>query len=439
MSRLLHGLFWLALYFLLLLSPLFLMLLPPTPVPRAFLTELSAAIGFISLMQIGLQFVLIARFRPVTEPYGIDIILQYHRQIGLGSLLLITAHAAIAISTNPVILGRLFDAGSGGSALLSGLGAALAFVLLVVLSLARQRLRLGYEAWRISHALLGIAMIGLAVTHVAQVGIYVNAGWKRGLWTGFAVLVIAVLVYLRLLHPALQKATSYRVVSVDRDRGRTWILGVEPEGHPGMRFLPGQFVYLKLGSSPHTIQEHPFSFSSSGETPDRLEFGIKELGDFTSTIGATPLGTNAYLDGPHGSMSIDIYPAAGYVFVAGGIGVTPIVSMLRAMADRGDARPNLLIYADGAWDDMPFRDDLEALAQRMTLDVVHVLERPPEGWRGETGRVTAELLARCLPDERIQRDFFVCGPNAMIDSVETALAGLGIASRFIHAERFTLV
>ena len=439
MSRLLHGLFWLALYFLLLLSPLFLMLLPPTPVPRAFLTEVSAAIGFISLMQIGLQFVLIARFRPVTEPYGIDIILQYHRQIGLGSLLLISVHAGIAIGTTPGILGRLFDLGSGGTALLSGLGATLAFALLVVLSLARRRLRLGYEAWRISHALLGVAMIGLAVTHVSQVGIYVNSGWKRGLWTGFALLVVVVLAYLRLLQPALQKATPYRVVSVDRDRGRTWILGVEPRGHVGMRFLPGQFVYLKLGDSPYTMQEHPFSFSSSGEDPGRLEFGIKELGDFTSTIGETALGTPAYLDGPHGSMSIDIYPAAGYVFVAGGIGVTPIVSMLRAMAERGDVRPSLLIYADGSWDDMPFRDDIEALMQRMTLEVVHVLERPPRGWKGETGLVTAELLARCLPDERIQRDFFVCGPNAMIDSVETALVQRGIASHLIHSERFTLV
>jgi ferredoxin-NADP reductase len=137
-------------------------------------------------------------------------------------------------------------------------------------------------------------------------------------------------------------------------------------------------------------------------------------------------------------MSIARYPSAGYVFIAGGIGVAPIVSMLRTMADRGDRRPVSLIYADDAWENMPFRDDIDTLRERMSLDVVYILDHPPEGWQGEAGWVTAELLGRHLPDERIQRDFFVCGPNPMIDSVESALLELGIPARFIHAERFTL-
>jgi ferredoxin-NADP reductase len=113
--------------------------------------------------------------------------------------------------------------------------------------------------------------------------------------------------------------------------------------------------------------------------------------------------------------------------------------MLRTMADRDDRRPALLIYADDAWENMPFRDEIEALARRIALDVVWVLESPPEAWQGETGWVTAGLLERHLPDERIQRHFFVCGPNPMIRSVESSLHGLGVPSRLIEAERFTLV
>ena len=206
-----------------------------------------------------------------------------------------------------------------------------------------------------------------------------------------------------------------------------------------MRFLPGQFVWLKLGASPFNGQEHPFSFSSSAEHPERLEFGIKELGDFTTTIGETPVGTLAFLDGPHGSMSIDRYPAAGYVFIAGGVGVTPIVSMLRTMADRGDARPCLLIYADDSWERMPFREQIAELEGRMELDIVYVVEHPEEGWGGETGFVDAAMLERCLPRERIRRDYFVCGPNPMIDAVEDLLLARGVAAGAIHSERFTLV
>jgi len=437
--RALSGLFWLALYLAVALSPLLLMLMPPTPAGRTFSTELSAALGFIGLAQMGLQFVLIARFRPVTEPYGIDIILQYHRQIGLVSLALVSGHAVIVIGERPALLGSLSAPGGGRTALVTGLASIVAFMLLAGLSLGRQRVGLGYEAWRVSHTLLGLLMLGLAAAHVVEVGHYVNSGWKRFLWVAFAALMAAVLGYLRLVQPLLLRSRPYRVVGVEPDRGRTWILAMEPDGHPGMRLLPGQFAWIKLGDSAYNLQEHPFSFSSSAEAPERLELGIKELGDFTARIGETPLDTRAYLDGPHGSMSIDRYPAAGYVFIAGGIGITPIVSMLRTMADRGDRRPARLIYADDAWENMPFRDEIEALARRIALDVVWVLESPPEGWQGETGWVTAELLERHLPDERIERHFFICGPNPMIRSVESSLHGLGIPSRRIEAERFTLV
>lgn len=439
MHRMIAGLFWLVLYLALVLSPLLLMTLPPVPEPRGFWTELSTALGFVGLVQIGLQFALIARFRPVTEPYGIDVILQYHRQIGMASLALVVAHAGIAVAARPALASMLLTPWEAGWALTTGVGATLAFVALAVLSLGRRRVRLGYEAWRVTHALLGVALLGLALVHVWQAGAYVNAAWKRAVWIAFVAVMLGVLGYLRLAMPTTQARRPYRVVDVASDRGDTWILAVEPDGHPGLRFLPGQFVWLKLGDSAYTLQEHPFSFSSSAETPGRLEFGVKELGDFTSAIGRVSPGTRAYLDGPHGSLSIDRYPAAGYVFIAGGIGVTPIVSMLRTMADRGDRRPALLVYADDAWDRMPFRDDIEGLRERMGLDVVYVVEEGHEGWDGEVGLVTPGLLARHLPDERIERDFFVCGPNRMIDAVEAALMARGVSSWRIHAERFNLV
>ena len=71
--------------------------------------------------------------------------------------------------------------------------------------------------------------------------------------------------------------------------------------------------------------------------------------------------------------------------------------MLRTMADRDDARPAVLVYANGDWEGAAFRDELERLEGRLNLTVVHVLERPPETWAGETGYVTAEVLSRHLP------------------------------------------
>jgi ferredoxin-NADP reductase len=71
--------------------------------------------------------------------------------------------------------------------------------------------------------------------------------------------------------------------------------------------------------------------------------------------------------------------------------------------------------------------------------VVHVLERPPAGWQGETGYVTAEVLARHLPGGYRRFQYFVCGPAPMMDAVEHALVELGVPDERIHTERFDMV
>jgi predicted ferric reductase len=188
------------------------------------------------------------------------------------------------------------------------------------------------------------------------------------------------------------------------------------------------------------MREHPFSVSSSPElAPGRIELTIKELGDFTRTIGATAAGDRAYVDGPYGAFSIDRHPARGYVFLAGGIGIAPVMSMLRALADRGDARPHVLFHAYRRWDRLTFREALEALGTRLDLRIVYVLEEPPDGWDGERGRITADLLARYLPEDRAEREYFVCGPEPMIDATERALRDNGVPMARVRSELFNLV
>ncbi|MEX1128086.1 MAG: hypothetical protein WEB50_05950, partial [Vicinamibacterales bacterium] len=166
---------------------------------------------------------------------------------------------------------------------------------------------------------------------------------------------------------------------------------------------------------------------------------IKELGDFTRTIGRVPREAVAFVDGPYGAFTIDRHPAPGYVFVAGGIGIAPIVSMLRTLADRGDRRPLLLVYAYRRWERMTFRDAIEDLRSRLNLTVVFVLEEPPEEWTGERGWITREVLDRRLPEDRLLRHVFVCGPEAMTQAIERHLRSLGVPMSHVHSELFELV
>src|SRR3546814_18251379 len=99
--------------------------------------------------------------------------------------------------------------------------------------------------------------------------------------------------------------------------------------------------------------------------------------------------------------------ATGLVFIAGGVGIAPIISMLRALADRSDARPLWLFYGNRRWQNTLFREELKALGGRLQLRVVHILGEPDADWRGERGVLQQVMLERFLPEPRADLPYFV--------------------------------
>ena len=110
----------------------------------------------------------------------------------------------------------------------------------------------------------------------------------------------------------------------------------------GFRFKPGQFGWLTVWGNPFKMTGHPFSFSSSAAAANgRVEMTIRNLGDFTNGIHKIPVGQRVYLDGPYGAFTMG-NPADMHVLIAGGIGITPMMSLMRTLADQGDQRPVIL-------------------------------------------------------------------------------------------------
>jgi predicted ferric reductase len=203
-----------------------------------------------------------------------------------------------------------------------------------------------------------------------------------------------------------------------------------------MHFAAGQFAWLSLEPSALALQQNPFSFSSSAERRDRVELTIKELGDFTSTIGSVRPGTAAFIEGPYGALVIPDN-ASGAVFIAGGVGITPIMSMLRTLSDRGDTRPLALIYATSGPERTLFLDELPTLRTRLQLEIVHVFENPGQE-PCERGMLTADILERRIPVDRPDLHYFICGPSPMMDLAEQVLALRDISMDRIHVERFDI-
>jgi predicted ferric reductase len=427
--------FWVIAYLGAVLSPLVFAAIGGSQPDHGFWTNFSVALGFTGLAMLGLEFVLVARFRPVALPFGQDALLQFHRQIGYVGLAFILIHFGISAKWNELTLDKALHA---PLLVWFGMAALFALIVLIVSSVWRRRLRLSYEAWHVIHSVLAALLIVGALLHIFFVNEYVSSLWKQILWGVMSVAFLGLLVWVRLVKPRLALARPWRLERVVAERGDTTTLVLRPPRGADFRFEPGQFGWFAIGRSPFSITQHPFSFSSSAERDD-VELAVKALGDFTSTVGDLEPGTTVYVDGPHGVFSIDQDEGPGFGLIAGGVGIAGLISMLRTMADREDTRPVLLFYANRDWESVAFREELEQLKERLKLTVVHVLERPPDDWSGETGYLTAEVLSRHLPAGHRRFQFFICGPDPMMDAAEHALIRLGVPPERVHTERFDMV
>ena len=433
-----RGAVWIIVYLLFILAPLFALLAGSWPPARGFWTEFSVALGYAGLAIMGLQFGLTARFRYVTEPWGEDVIYHFHRQISQIAVGLVVAHMLILFAVQPQLLAPLNIIEAPWSARFAVVAVA-SLVALIVMALWRVKLNINYETWHLTHILLAVVAITAGIVHMVGSSFYLADPWKRALWIGLTLFWIGLLFYVRIVKPLVILRRPYRVSEVRKERGDTWTLVMQPDGHSGFRFTPGQFGWLTLWGTPFKITGHPFSFSSSAAVADgRVEITIRNLGDFTSGIQQVPKGRRVYLDGPYGAFTIG-NPADMHVLIAGGIGVTPMMSMIRTLADRGDKRPVILIYGSKDWESITFREELETLKSWLGLTVVHVLANPPADWTGEQGYITADLFKRHLPPPYADHEYFICGPDVMMDAIEKALGELGVPLSKYHSERYSFV
>ena len=409
---------------------------------EGIVSDVGRNFALIGFMILALQFLLAARIKWVERAFGFDILIRFHKLIAL--------IAAAFLVLHPVLLAL----GGHGWHLLLGLDlpwfiwvgkAALILVLATVLSILYQgKLGLKFETWRLGHDLLAPVMLLLIFIHSWYTGDDLKLLPMQFLWIILLVASLSLFVHHRLLRPMRLGQQPYRVQEVYRETEDVWTVTlVPPQDQSIGDYLPGQFHFLTFFRDPALpVEEHHWTISSSPTQKGSISSTIKTVGDFTSTIDKTRKGDTAAVHGPFGRFSYLLHPdERDLVFLAGGIGITPLMAMLRHMRDTGDTRNVTLLFANRREDQILFRRELEEIAagDYPKLQLVHVLSRPTDHWNGETGHVNGNMLDKYCGQNLNGRTFYICGPSRMAELLITSLRTRNVPDASIRREIFSFL
>jgi predicted ferric reductase len=423
------------------LLPLTLAWLQDRP-PRPWRDELASGLALTGFAMLLLEFVLSGRFRLVSRRIGIDLTMWFHQLMARTLTGFILIHPYLYTTpVNPKYpwdeTGQL-SLGLDALSFSTGMAAWVLLPVLVLLGIFRNQLPFRYETWRILHATAALLIALFGLQHALGAGRYSAAPELGGVWLVMVGLAAASLFHVHVLLPLWKQRHPYQVVTVRPVALRTWELIVEPRQGEALQFEAGQFVWLGVGGSPFSIDEHPFSISSCPAERPRIGFTIKEAGDFTSRIGRLAAGTPAWLDGPHGHFHLQGRQARRLVFIAGGVGIAPIIGILRQLRHERDPRPMQLIYGNRCQEQIAYAEEIAALPETLHIAVHHILSSPPPDWTGLQGHLDRPLLCGLLGEEWYYDTlYFVCGPPAMLDAVEHCLEQIGIPLRNIVFEKLS--
>jgi len=405
------------------------------------LIAIGRLLGLSAVFLVLLQVLLIGRTIWVEQLFGLDKLSRLHHRSGTYAIYLILLHpifitAGYAINSKTAFFSQLIIFITTWKYVLLAALALLLFAAIVIISLVIVRNRLKYETWYYVHVFVYAAILLAYFHQLAWGGDFITKGFAT-YWIILYLFVLLNLLIFRVARPLINMAThDFIVQRIERETHNTvsvYITGKNLESFP---LHPGQFMIFRFFAKGFWQQAHPFS-ASGFDLYDKkyIRITVKASGDFTSEMHKLPAGTKVLIDGPHGVFTSRFAKHEKFLFIAGGVGITPIRSLIEGCAiNKEDA---LLLYANKARKDIIFEKELENMEKKYPdIKMVHILSDEKE-WKGEIGYIDNEKIFRYCPDIK-HREIYLCGPLPMMDSILIALKELQIPKQNIHYEKFSL-
>ncbi|MDO8452714.1 MAG: ferredoxin reductase family protein [bacterium] len=394
------------------------------------LYQLGQIFGTFSLTGLTLQLWMGVRVKILERGVGLPQILKWHSLNGKLTLLFVLLHPLLMFG--PFILDGMNPLDLIASYTIYhwfGVSALLLIMFTLVITLWQAKLKVNYEHWKFLHK-VGYLIIFLGFTHALFIGSdIVSRGPLYYWWWILLTMTVGAVAYRYGIRNIALRDSLYRIVEVVKESSNVRSIVMEPMSRKVMSYFPGQFAFVKFYSEGVSPEEHHFTLSSA---PCRvpggmISFTVKGVGDYTKMLGNLKTGDKARIEGPFGVFSNEGL-SGPFVFIAGGIGITPIMSMIRGMRDSGRGEETLLIYSAKTTSDLVFKKELDDLARRTDwFRAVYLVGK----------HVDLKILKTEVKDFKNSK-FFVCGPSLMMDLVEKLLLENGARKEVIFTEKFAL-
>jgi predicted ferric reductase len=389
--------------------------------------------GLSGMALLSINFILSTRLKFLDKWFdGLNRVYIKHHTIGVIAFCLLLFHPTflviqylfISLKASFVFIFSIQDLPTD----LGKLG-LLVFLVLMVITIY---MNLKYQNWKNTHQYLGIVLF-LGGLHMFLVpsDISGNAALKYYMFS-LAVLGGISYIYRTVFSTYKKKEYKYKLDEVVKINENIVELKLKPLGQK-INFLPGQFIFIRFETDGILSESHPFSITSYSEN-ESLSLGIKTLGDYTKAVYLLKPGAICNIEGPFGAFSYLKAKLKRQIWIAGGIGITPFLSMARQIdasdKDTGGYKIDLY-YSVKNENEGAFSEELEEISKKNNNFKFH------KHFSDKGGYISAKFVTDNSND-LAGAEIFLCGPAGFMKSLREQFVNSGFNNNQIHSEEFSL-
>ncbi|MFA6424523.1 MAG: ferric reductase-like transmembrane domain-containing protein [Candidatus Magasanikbacteria bacterium] len=358
--------------------------------------------------------------------FGMDKIIKFQRKFALITTFFVVLHPIFFILSSKSILRFIIP---NFAVMPLALGIIAFYIFLVVGAASHFYKKISYNYWQIIHV-LNYLLFFASLFHAFNWGSDSENILVRILYILSLIAIVMSAIYRTQYKLRKRWGGKFIVENIIQETKDTFTIVVKPEKK--LNFKAGQFCFLRINKN-KLHARHPFSMSSAPQDHN-LQFTIKMAGRFTDTASKINKGDEILTDGPFGRF-IEKGDKKNLVFIAGGVGITPFMSIIRDHVIQNNPRKITLLYGSKTTEDVIFKNELNNIKNDW-FKVVHVLsedQTTPAPY--EHGRIDENLIKKYISNFSNSL-FYICGPEEMKSSVIQTLLNNGVDKKDIIFEDF---